>query len=600
MRPLAILRRKDGAGEVDLGHDPAAEDVAVAVRVGRHRHHAHHQLAVVGQLQRRDAGRRRSALSALEISGILLHLERSTRRFFHQTTSHPAPMRPAALSARRRLPPSGRPSASADPTGRTLAQAAALRLGAGAGGCCVALACLVAAKVANIGVPLVLKTLVDALSLKPGDPRSVLVVPVGAPARLRRAAPVDHAVHRAARVPVLPGGGADRARSVSLEVFSHLLALSLRFHLERQTGGVSRDIERGTRGDPVAAQLLDLQHPADAGRDHDGDRRCCRRSSTAGSPAITLRRAGRLHRLHRHRSPSGAPQFRRADERAGLEGQHARRSTRCSTTRPSSTSATRRSSRRATTRTCSGSRRPRSSRRRSLSLLNLGQSLIIAARGDAAGLARDRTASSPGRMTLGDLVLVNALMIQLYIPLNFLGVDLPRDQAVADRHGEDVRAARRSTARSPTRPDAQPLRRARRRGALRGRALRLRPPTAQILHGVSFEIPAGKTVAVVGPSGAGKSTLARLLFRFYDVDAGRIAIDGQDIRSVTQASLRAAIGIVPQDTVLFNDTVEYNIAYGRPGAEPRRGRGRRRRRRTSTTSSPPRRRATRRWSASAA
>jgi ABC-type transport system involved in Fe-S cluster assembly fused permease/ATPase subunit len=172
-----------------------------------------------------------------------------------------------------------------------------------------------------------------------------------------------------------------------------------------------------------------------------------------------------------------------------------------------------------------------------------------------------------GRMTLGDLVMINAFMIQLYIPLNFLGVlyreikqgltdlgkmftlmererevdDVPGAQALAVHEGR-VRFDNVSFAYEPARP---------------------------ILHDVSFEIPPGKTVAVVGPSGAGKSTLARLLYRFYDVDeqsGGAISIDGQDIRRVTQASLRAAIGIVPQDTVLFNDTVEYNIAYGRPGA----------------------------------
>jgi len=167
-------------------------------------------------------------------------------------------------------------------------------------------------------------------------------------------------------------------------------------------------------------------------------------------------------------------------------------------------------------------------------------------------------------MTLGDLVMVNAFMIQLYIPLNFLGVIyreikqsltdiekmfllLDREREVADAPGAaELQVSGASVVFDNVRFAYEPSR--------------------PILHGISFEIPPGKTVAVVGPSGAGKSTLARLLFRFYDVGSGRITIDGQDLREVTQSSLRRAIGIVPQDTVLFNDTVAYNIAYGRPGA----------------------------------
>ncbi len=169
-----------------------------------------------------------------------------------------------------------------------------------------------------------------------------------------------------------------------------------------------------------------------------------------------------------------------------------------------------------------------------------------------------------GRLTLGDLVMINAFMIQLYIPLNFLGVlyreikqsltDLDKMFTLLERNREvdDL-------------PDAKPLQVS--QGVVRFDDVSFAyEPARPILHGVSFEIPAGKTVAVVGPSGAGKSTLARLLYRFYDVNSGHISIDGQDIRQATQSSLRQAIGIVPQDTVLFNDTVEYNIAYGRTGA----------------------------------
>jgi ABC-type transport system involved in Fe-S cluster assembly fused permease/ATPase subunit len=179
-----------------------------------------------------------------------------------------------------------------------------------------------------------------------------------------------------------------------------------------------------------------------------------------------------------------------------------------------------------------------------------------------------------GRMTLGDLVMINAYMIQLYIPLNFLGVlyreikqsltDLDKmfvlmekEREVADRPGALPLAAAAGEGRGGARTD----------WTVKFEHVHFSyEPARTILHDVSFEIPAGKTVAVVGPSGSGKSTLARLLYRFYDVQQGRITIAGQDVREVTQASVRQAIGIVPQDTVLFNDTVEYNIAYGRPGA----------------------------------
>jgi ATP-binding cassette subfamily B protein len=198
-----------------------------------------------------------------------------------------------------------------------------------------------------------------------------------------------------------------------------------------------------------------------------------------------------------------------------------------------------------------------------LSMLNTGQQLIIA--GSLVALLWRATGGVIAHaMTLGDFVMVNALLIQLYVPLNFLGVlyrevkqgltDLERMFALLEKEREIADA-----------PDALPLQ-------IQGGAVRFEnvsfayDAARPILHDVSFEIPAGKTVAVVGPSGAGKSTLARLLYRFYDVTGGAIRVDGQDLRKITQHSLRKAIGIVPQDTVLFNDTVAYNIAYGRPGA----------------------------------
>jgi ATP-binding cassette subfamily B protein len=202
----------------------------------------------------------------------------------------------------------------------------------------------------------------------------------------------------------------------------------------------------------------------------------------------------------------------------------------------------------------------------SLSLLNTGQQLIIAA-ALVAMLWRATQGVVDGRMTLGDLVMINAFMIQLYIPLNFLGV-LYREikQSLTDLDKMFVLMDReREVADVPHAPDLN---------CQAGAHLKFENVSfayesdRPILHNISFEIPSGKTVAVVGPSGSGKSTLARLMFRFYDVQQGRISINGQDIRQVTQHSVRKALGIVPQDTVLFNDTVAYNIGYGRTGATP--------------------------------
>ena len=429
----------------------------------------------------------------------------------------------------------------------------------------IALACLVAAKLANVGVPLLLKHLVDALSLKPGDARGVLVVPVAllvGYGALRLSITLFTELREFLFYPV----AARIARRVSLEAFEHLLQLSLRFHLERQTGGVSRDIERGSRSIqsllnytiynilPTLVEIAMVIVLLSA--KFDGWfavitfgalviyisftvtvtewRTAFRRTMNEQDSKANTKALDALlnYETVKYFSNEAFEQARYDDNLQRLEKASVKSQT-------------------------------------SLSMLNLGQSLIIAT---AVTLLvwRATVGVVAGTMTLGDLVLVNALMIQLYIPLNFLGViyreikqsmiDMEKMFALLGQ-GREIADAPNAQALVMHGGVGSPS------GSVRFEDVRFGyDADREILHGVSFEIPAGKTVAVVGPSGSGKSTLARLMFRFYDVNAGRIRIDGQDIRDVTQKSLRESIGIVPQDTVLFNDTVEYNIAYGRTGA----------------------------------
>jgi len=422
-----------------------------------------------------------------------------------------------------------------------------------------AMLALVGAKMANVGVPVVLKHLVDDMTISPNDPRAVLVLPVAmlvAYGALRLSTTVFTELREFlfARV-------TQRAvRTIALKVFRHLHSLSLRFHLNRQTGGMTRDIERGTRGVgslisytlfnilptlveitlvlgylvthydiwfsviTFSALVLYITFTVVVTNWRTHFRRTMNDlDSKANTKAIdsllnyeTVKYFGN-EEYEARRYDEGLQRF----ENAAVKSQT------------------------------------------SLSLLNTGQSAIIAT---AVTLILWRAAQGviDGSMTLGDLVLVNAFMIQLYIPLNFLGViyreikqslaDMERLFSLLDQNREVADAA-----------DARPL-------LTHGAQVKFShvdfsyEAKRQILFDVDFTIAAGTTTAVVGHSGSGKSTLSRLLFRFYEVNGGSITIDGQDLRSITQDSLRHAIGIVPQDTVLFNDTIEYNIAYGKPGA----------------------------------
>ncbi len=419
----------------------------------------------------------------------------------------------------------------------------------------LALAFLVIAKLTNVGVPLVMKEVVDGL-----DPKlAIAAVPAAllvAYGLLRFSTTLFAELRDVVFVRVT-----QRAiRRVALGVFRHLHSLSLRFHLERQTGGMTRDIERGTRGIstllsyllfsiiPVILEFA-LVAAVLLGR---FDWRFA--AVTFGAVAVYItftilvtewridirRRANELDSRANTRAIDSLLNYETVKYFGNEEFEAGRYD---ENLRKYEDAAVRFES--------------------SLGLLNIGQSLVIAAAVTALMfLAADGVVA--GTLTLGDLVLVNALLIQLYIPLNFLGMVYREiKQSLLDINrmfslmGENREVEDRAGA-----PDLDPG-----PATVEFRDVDFSyEPARQILRKVSFTIPAGQRVAVVGPSGSGKSTLARLLYRFYDVGGGAILVNGRDVREVRQGSLRAAIGIVPQDTVLFNDSVRYNIHYGRTGA----------------------------------
>jgi len=431
-----------------------------------------------------------------------------------------------------------------------------------------ALAFMVGAKLANVGVPMLLKELVDAMDVKPGSPAAMLVVPMGlllAYGLLR----LSTSLFTELRELVFAKATQGAARSIALETFRHLHSLSLRFHLERQTGGMTRDIERGVRGIEslisyslysIVPTLIEVTLVLTI----------LAVKFDAWFAWITIA-ALALYILFTVSITEWRTQFRREanefDSAAHTKAVDSLLNYETVKYFNNEDFEARRYDQ-----SLERLRRARLKSQTTLSLLNTGQQLIIAI-GLVAMLWRATLGVVDGRMTLGDLVMVNAFMIQLYIPLNFLGV-LYREikQSLTDLDKmftlmEKEREVADQPGAQPLRPRPSPPPEGEGGWTVRFEHVDFAYEASRpILHDVSFEIPAGRTVAVVGPSGSGKSTLARLLYRFYDVQQGRITIAGQDVREVTQASVRQAIGIVPQDTVLFNDTVEYNIAYGRPGA----------------------------------
>ncbi|MBS1224708.1 MAG: fused permease/ATPase component of transporter involved in Fe-S cluster assembly [Proteobacteria bacterium] len=420
----------------------------------------------------------------------------------------------------------------------------------------LALSCLVLAKVANIGVPLILKQIVDGLDARQ---QAVVMLPVTL-LLAYGALKLGNALFSELRDVLFARVRYRAMRRLTLRTLAHLHDLSLRFHLERKTGAISRDLERGARSLstllnylafsilPVivefllAAGLLLGRYPAIFTLIIFGSVVVY----VAFTLAITNWRMEHRHLMNRLESQAGNEAIESLInyETVKYFGNEDWELRRCDATLAAWENSAVLS-------------------QTSMSVLNFGQGTIIAV-GVTVMMVVAAGQVAAGQMTLGDLVLVNALLLQLFIPLNFLGIVYRQIKyALADM--DDLVRLFERTPEIRDAPVATELRVT--QGELRFEQVDFGyQPDRQILFDVSFTVPPGRKLAVVGASGAGKSTLARLLFRFYDATGGRVLVDGQDIRTVTQRSLRAAIGIVPQDTVLFNDTLYYNLAYARPDA----------------------------------
>ncbi len=424
-----------------------------------------------------------------------------------------------------------------------------------------ALSCLVLAKVSNLGIPIVLKYLIDDLALSADDPKRLLIVPIAlifGYGALRLASSLFTELREFLFSKVTQHA----VRKIAIEVFEHLHSLSLRFHLARQTGGVSRDIDRGSRGiqSLISYSLYSIVPTIIEfslvliylGWNYDWMYAAITFTALVCYIIYTVKVTEWRTQYRRKMNEMDTSANQKAiDSLLNFEtvkyfGNEKFEASRYDTFLASYQEAAIQS-------------------QRSLAVLNIGQQIIIVI-GLIAILWRAILGVEAGLLTLGDLVLINTLMIQLYIPLNFLGV-IYREikQALLDM--DNMFSLLGKDREIQDKPSAQVLQLVEPKlgpKVVFDQVNFFYDPNRPILKNVQFEILPGTTTAVVGRSGSGKSTLARLLFRFYDVQSGSILIDDQPIKEIQQASLRKAIGIVPQDTVLFNDSIGYNIAYGNP------------------------------------